>query len=93
MFSRGDRGSFTSIVDNLLGWDEYLVLADYRAYVDAQDFVEEVWRDTDRWTRMSIRNAAGCGFFSADRTVREYCARIWHAEPVPVTAGRDATSR
>jgi glycogen phosphorylase len=88
VFSHGDRSAFTSIVDNLLYHDEYLVLADYRAYIDAQDAVAEAWLDTDRWTRMSIRNAAGCGFFSADRTVREYCERIWHVTPVPVPPPR-----
>ena len=60
------------MVDSLLGRDEYLTLADYRAYVDCQDDVDEAWRDTDRWTRMSMLNTARSGFFSSDRTVRDY---------------------
>jgi starch phosphorylase len=68
----------------LLDRDEYLTLADYRAYVDCQEKVDEAWRDEDRWTRMSILNTARSGFFSADRTVNDYLSRIWHAEPVHV---------
>jgi len=72
------------VVDSLLGRDEYLTLADYRAYVDRQDDVDQAWRDTDRWTRMSVLNTARCGFFSSDRTVRDYLDRIWHVDPVRV---------
>ncbi len=68
-----------------------MVLADYRSYVDCHDRAGAAWADQDRWTRMSILNTARSGFFSSDRTVRDYCRDIWHAEPVPVTrqeAGR-----
>ncbi|HEX2807436.1 MAG TPA: glycogen/starch/alpha-glucan phosphorylase [Kineosporiaceae bacterium] len=84
VFSRGDAGAFTSILDSILGHDEYLTLADYRSYIDCQDAVAEAWRDRDRWTRMSILNTARCGFFSSDRTIRDYCDQIWHVDPVPV---------
>jgi starch phosphorylase len=77
-------GAFTGVVDAILNRDEYLTLADYRSYVDCQDRVDEAWRDPDHWTRMSILNTARCGFFSSDRTVRDYLATIWHADPVPV---------
>jgi glycogen phosphorylase len=82
VFSHGDRGVFASVVDSVLGRDEYLTLADYRAYVDSQDEVSAAWTDPHRWTRMSILNTARCGFFSSDRTVRDYCEQIWHVEPV-----------
>ncbi|GIF10069.1 glycogen/starch/alpha-glucan phosphorylase [Actinoplanes teichomyceticus] len=72
------------VAESLLGWDEYLTLADYRSYLDCQEEVERAWRDRDRWTRMSILNTARCGFFSADRTVADYAARIWRVAPVPV---------
>ncbi|MEU4688166.1 glycogen/starch/alpha-glucan phosphorylase [Actinoplanes sp. NPDC023714] len=72
------------VADSLLGHDEYLTLADYRAYLECQDSVEQAWRDPDRWTRMSILNTAHSGFFSADRTVADYAARIWRVSPVPV---------
>jgi starch phosphorylase len=83
-FSGGDAGAFASVIDSILGRDEYLTLADYRAYVDCQDTVAQAWQDQDRWTRMSILNTARSGFFSSDRTVRDYCAKIWHTNPVEV---------
>jgi starch phosphorylase len=70
------------IVDDLLNRDEYLTLADYRAYVDSQDEVARAWRDTERWTRSSVLNTARSGFFSSDRTVRDYCRDIWHVSPL-----------
>ena len=76
------------VAERLLGYDEYLTLADYRAYVDCQDAVEAVWRDEDRWTRMSILNTARSGHFSADRTIRDYVELIWHVEPVTVGNSR-----
>jgi starch phosphorylase len=72
------------VADSLLGWDEYLTLADYRSYVDAQDEVDQAWNDTESWTRKSILNTARSGFFSADRTVRDYASEIWHVTPVKV---------
>jgi starch phosphorylase len=75
------------VVESLLGWDEYLTLADYRSYVDCQDEVDKAWGDTDRWTRMSVLNTARCGFFSADRTVTDYSTSIWHVDPVRVPPG------
>jgi starch phosphorylase len=83
-FSAGDRDRFQPLVDHLLGQDAYLLLADYRAYVDAQATVAEAWRDPARWTRMSILNTARAGKFSSDRAVREYCDGIWGIRPVPV---------
>jgi glycogen phosphorylase len=85
VFSGGDREPVEKVISSLLDWDEYLVLADYRSYIDCHDqAVGPAWADEDRWTRMSILNAARSGFFSSDRTVRGYCRDIWHVEPVPV---------
>jgi glycogen phosphorylase len=85
VFSGGDPGAFEPVISSILGWDEYLVLADYRSYIDCHDrAVGSAWADQDRWTRMSILNTARSGFFSSDRTVRDYNRDIWHTEPVPV---------
>ena len=83
-FSGGDRDAFEPVIAELLNWDTYLVLPDYRSYVDCHDRAGPAWADQERWTRMSILNSARSGFFSSDRTVRDYCRDIWHVQPVPV---------
>jgi len=81
-FSRGDRNLFMPLLDALLHHDEYLVFADYQSYVDCQDQVSDAFRDRQRWTTMSILNTARMGKFSSDRSIREYCDRIWQAKAV-----------
>ncbi len=83
-FSRGDPALFRPLLDHLLHHDPYLALADYAAYAECQRRVDAAYRDTERWTRMSILNTARSGRFSSDRSIREYCAEIWRAEPVPI---------
>lgn len=81
-FSHGDRHAFEPIVSNLLYQDRFLVLADYQAYLDAQERVEEAYGDEEAWTRSAILNVARSGFFSSDRSIRDYLDRIWGAGPV-----------
>jgi len=83
-FSRGNSEQFRALLDNLLYHDPYMVLADYAAYSHCQQRVDAGYCDRERWTRMSILNAARSGKFSSDRTIREYCSQIWHTRPVPV---------
>jgi starch phosphorylase len=83
-FSRGNSEQFRDLIGNLLYHDPYMVLADYQAYAECQQQVDAAFRDRERWIRMSILNTARSGKFSSDRTIREYCAEIWHAKPVPV---------
>jgi glycogen phosphorylase len=91
-FSHGERETFRPIVDALLGRDEFLVLADYRAYVDCQARVSSAYADARAWDRMSVLNTARCGRFSSDRSIREYCERIWNVRPVPVRLDDARTS-
>jgi starch phosphorylase len=83
-FSRGDRDLFRPLTDNLVHHDPFLLLADYQSYIDCQREVDHAWRDADHWCRMSILNVARMGKFSSDRSIRDYCDRIWKVEPMPV---------
>jgi glycogen phosphorylase len=87
-FSRSDRGLFRPLVDGLLNSDPYLLLADYQSYVDCQEQVSATFLDQDKWSKMSIYNAARMGRFSSDRAIQEYCKSIWNATPVPVELAR-----
>ena len=73
----GDAALFRPIVENLLNDDPFLLLADYQAYIDAQEQVSTVWRNQAAWTRRSILNSARMGKFSSDRSIRDYCERVW----------------
>ena len=84
VFSRGDTSLFAPLVDSLLRHDDYLVLADYRSYVDCQDIAAQLYRNQKKWTRAAILNVARMGKFSSDRSIKEYCEEIWQAHPVPV---------
>jgi starch phosphorylase len=84
VFSHGDRELFRPLTQQLMHHDPYLVMADYAAYVATQDRAGLAWRDRDGWTRMSILNVARIGKFSSDRSVREYCEKIWKIGPVTV---------
>jgi starch phosphorylase len=86
VFSPGEPSLFQPVVDSLLnGGDPYLVLADFRAYVKAQEEVSRCWLDYERWTRMAILNVARTGRFSSDRTIRQYAEAVWNLLPIPVT--------
>ena len=61
------------------------MLADFADYLRAQAAVDAVWADRRRWNRMSLLNTARTGFFSSDRSIRDYAERIWKAEPYPIT--------
>lgn len=83
-FSHGNEELFKPLVDSLMYHDEYMLFADYQAYIDCQRQVSLDFQDTAKWTRMSILNALRMGKFSSDRTIREYCNEIWNVKPVPV---------
>ena len=85
-FSAGDRDLFRPLIEALLYHDEYLLLADYRAYIDCHDEVAVAWADPERWAGLSILNVARSGKFSSDRAIREYCADIWKVSPMSISA-------
>jgi starch phosphorylase len=83
-FAKGDGGLFKPLIDKLLYEDPYLLLADYQSYIDAQDRADSAYQDQENWSRMAIINAVRMGKFSSDRSIRDYCRKIWRVEPVPI---------
>jgi starch phosphorylase len=73
-------GMYKPLVDILLHNDRYFHCADFTSYVAAQDRAADTWTRKEDWTRMSILNTARSGFFSSDRTIREYATDIWEVE-------------
>jgi starch phosphorylase len=73
------RDEFKIIYDELMFRnDEYFLLADFRSYVDAQEEVQRRYNDQTYWAKMCLVNIAQSGFFSSDRTIRQYADEIWH---------------
>jgi glycogen phosphorylase len=82
-FSPGEPCLFAPIVDALLrDGDFFMLLADYRSYVDTQGKVDELFDNSDEWTRRAILNTARMGKFSSDRAVMEYAREIWDVQPL-----------
>jgi starch phosphorylase len=82
-FSPDERGLFSPVYDSLMHHgDYYMLMADYRPYMEAQAAVDALYLDQDQWVRKSILNAANMGKFSSDRSVMEYARGIWHVEPL-----------
>jgi glycogen phosphorylase len=85
VFTNGDRQVLRDLWGALMErGDYYLHLADFRAYLQAQERVETLFRDEAAWAAMAIRNVAAMGYFSSDRAIREYADKIWHLSPVPI---------
>jgi starch phosphorylase len=83
-FSQGDAAAFKPLVDSLTGSDPFLVLADFRAYLECQARAGSLYQEPRRWNRMSILNVANSGLFSSDRTIKEYATDIWKVRRVPI---------
>jgi len=81
-FNPCEPGIFDMVLGALMSpHDPWMVLADFRSYVEAQERVAQAWQDPSGWTRMSILNTASSGFFSTDRTMLEYNRDIWKLKP------------
>ena len=84
-FSPQDGCVLSDLPNSLLQWgDPFFVLADYRAYVNAQEMAGDSFKDKRKWASMAIRNIAGSGKFSSDRTIGEYASEVWQLSPIDV---------
>jgi starch phosphorylase len=81
-FSAGEPGCYRGLIGRLLERDWFMVTADFAAYLEALAKAEEVWRTPALWRRKAVHNTARLGWFSSDRTIREYARDIWK---VPVS--------
>ncbi|MBA1197252.1 glycogen/starch/alpha-glucan phosphorylase [Pseudomonas plecoglossicida] len=79
VFSPDDPSRYTQLIDSLIDHDRFLVCADFDAYWDAQRKVDELWHQPEQWWRMAVLNTSRMGWFSSDRTIREYATEIWKA--------------
>jgi glycogen phosphorylase len=87
-FSMMEPGIFKPLVDALLTHgDRYMLLADFRDYVQKQDQVDAAYRDRTGWIRKAILNVARAGKFSSDRTIQQYASEIWHVDPCEIPLG------
>jgi len=78
VFSPGDMNRYRPIVDSLYHGDWFMVAADFNAYAAAQREVAKLWRRSQDWTEKTILNTVNMGWFSSDRTIREYARDIWN---------------
>ena len=84
-FNRSEPGIFDPLRDVLLtSGDYYRHLADLKSYCEAQDRLGALYSDAGAWAQKAILNVASSGKFSSDRTIAQYAAEIWRAEPCPV---------
>ncbi|XP_015913582.1 glycogen phosphorylase [Parasteatoda tepidariorum] len=80
-FSQQNPDQFKDLVDVILKYDRFYVLADYEDYMKCQEKVNETYLNGTKWTEMAINNIATAGFFSSDRTISEYAKDIWGVTP------------
>ncbi|WP_410176571.1 glycogen/starch/alpha-glucan phosphorylase [Sinorhizobium medicae] len=79
VFSPDDRNRFSGLVDGLYNHDWFMVAADFEAYAKAQREIDQLWTKPAAWYSKAVRNTARMGWFSSDRTIRQYAGEIWRA--------------
>lgn len=88
-FNLFEGGLFDPIINAICSpQDPWMVAADFRSFVDAQQRVATAYQDRKRWVRMSILNTASSGKFSTDRTIQEYNRDIWNLRPLPADGAK-----
>ena len=80
-FNQSEPGIFDILTRGLRDpQDQWLTIADFRSYIDAQKRVSSLYQDQEEWSRQSIINVANSGWFSSDRTIGQYAEEIWKAK-------------
>ncbi|MBY5704368.1 glycogen/starch/alpha-glucan phosphorylase [Rhizobium leguminosarum] len=79
VFSPDDRNRYASLIDGIYSHDWFMVAADFDAYAQAQREVDQIWTNQSAWYTKTINNTARMGWFSSDRTIRQYADEIWRA--------------
>jgi starch phosphorylase len=82
VFSPDDPHRYSDLIGGIYEHDWFMVARDFEAYAAAQARVDGIWADKKRWYGMAIRNTARVGFFSSDRTIRQYAQEIWGVQNV-----------
>ncbi len=77
-FTNVGKDEFKPIHDDLLNKDYFFVLKDFRAYVEAQRKVNELYKNQDKWLEIALKNISNSSYFSSDRTITEYASEIWN---------------
>ncbi|MBQ8980116.1 MAG: glycogen/starch/alpha-glucan phosphorylase, partial [Eubacterium sp.] len=84
---------FDEITSSLMNVDPYMALADFADYQKAQQQIQRLYADKQKFAQMSLMNVSGAGVFSADRSIMDYANRIWHTAPVPKSTPAPKTSK
>ena len=77
-FSNGDKELFKPLLNSLTGSDPFFVMADFEDYLKTQEIVSNAWNDKQKWNKMALLNTARSGYFSSDRSIREYSVSYTH---------------
>jgi starch phosphorylase len=81
-FSPDEPNRYRALSETLLNSDPFMVLADFQSYLEISDRADSVYRNPQEWNRMAILNTARMGFFSSDRTIKEYAEKVWGIDVV-----------
>lgn len=84
---------FDEVYYSLINSDPYMALADFADYQMAQKAVSEAYKDSEKFSRMSLMNISGAGIFSADRSIMDYANNIWHTKPVQFAEEKPKTAK
>lgn len=84
LFSHGDKSLYRPLTNSFLNKDSFMAFADFQSYLDCQEDVGLAYCDQKNWSKKSILNVARMGYFSSDRSIHDYCKKIWKISSMPV---------